>query len=295
MSKLLLPLLILAATCQLAAQDLLTVRVGVFRDVKASEFAALKPLGFVYGIPSANNTTEVFVGHYNEQDKAVNIASNLQQQGYRNAQAFQLPVNTAPANYYIQLSLHSGSRPVEWPALERAGKLFVASTDGMSKIMTGPYPDAAAANNALPVIKSLGYRDAFIKQVDPARLITIGTFETGIKKPLIPINLQDTPPTTTVPALDPAPQAVNTPLSPAPGTYGSSPAPATAPPTTPSPNLTTTGLNAVTQGPSIDGRTIRSCAAELQRVLKEKGYYESTIDGYYGPGTTAAYETAWAG
>ncbi|MEM6771987.1 MAG: peptidoglycan-binding domain-containing protein, partial [Bacteroidota bacterium] len=143
--------------------------------------------------------------------------------------------------------------------------------------------------------KSLGYRDAFIKQVDPARLITIGTFETGIKKPLIPINLQDSPPTTTTPAQDPAPQAVNTPLSPAPGTYESSPAPATAPPTTTTPNLAPNSLNAVTTGPTIDGRTKRSSAAELQRVLKEKGYYESTIDGYYGPGTTAAYETAWAG
>ena len=48
-------------------------------------------------------------------------------------------------------------------------------------------------------------------------------------------------------------------------------------------------------GPTIDGRTKRPSTAELQRVLKEKGYYESAVDGYYGPGTTAAFEAAWAG
>lgn len=291
MRRFLFSLLVLIICGSLTAQDLLTVRVGVFRDVKASEFTALKPLGFVYGIPGADNTTEVFVGHFNDQDKAVGIAANLQQQGYRNAQAFQLPVNTVAPAYYIQFSLHSGSRPIEWPALERAGKLFVTSTDGLTKIMTGPYPDAQSAANALPVIKSLGYRDAFTKQVDPASLITIGTFETGIKKPLIPINLQDTPP----PSATPAPQAVNTPLSPAPASYGTNPAPATAPTNAPAPAATTPTMPSVESGPAIDGRTKRPSAAELQRVLKEKGYYQSTVDGYYGPGTTAAFNAAWAG
>jgi len=287
MRKFLFSLLVLFVSGSLTAQDLLTVRVGVFRDVKASEFTALKPLGFVYGISGADNTTEVFVGHYNEQEKAVNIAANLQQQGYRNAQAFKLPLNTAATVYYIQFSLHSGSRPIEWPALERAGKLFVTSTDGLTKIMTGPYPDAQAAAAALPTIRGLGYRDAFVKPVDPARLITIGTFETGIKKPLIPITLADTP--------SPSPPADNTPLSPAPGTYGTNPAPASAPATNPAPTNSTPNLASVVSGPSIDGRTKRPSTAELQRVLKEKGYYESSVDGYYGPGTTAAFDAAWAG
>lgn len=271
----------------------MTVRVGVFRNVKISEFTALKPLGFVYGIPAADNTTEVFVGHFNEQDKAVGIAANLQQQGYRNAQAFQLPVNTVASAYYIQFSLHSGSRPIEWPALERAGNLFVTSTDGLTKIMTGPYADALAAANALPAIKSLGYRDAFAKQVDPARLIAIGTFETGIKKPLIPITLQDNPPPSTTPS--PTPQTVNTPLSPSPTSYGTDPAPAASPTTAPSPAVNSPTVPSVVSGPAIDGRIKRSSTTELQRVLKEKGYYESTVDGYYGPGTTASFAAAWAG
>lgn len=286
----------LSAASSLVAQDLFTVRVGVFRDVKVEEFAALKPLGFVYGIPAEGNTTEVFVGHFGAQEKAVSVAANLLEQGYRNAQAFALPVGTTAPAAYLQIALYSASRPVEWAALERAGPLFVTSTEGTTKILTGPYPSSQDAIAALPAVKALGYRDAFVKTLDPARLIRIGTFETGIKKPLIPINLQSTAP---VPSARPVPQPTPQPTTspaPTPVTYGS-PAPA-APPTT---GAATTAAYATapatmlgySTGPAINGKTKLHSAAELQRVLKEKGYYEGSIDGYYGPGTTAAYRDAW--
>ena len=290
----------LAACAQtLSAQDLFTVRVGIFRGVKITEFAEIKPLGFLYGLPGEDNTTEVFVGHFDTQDKAVATATNLQQRGYRNAQAFKLPTGNAPQSF-IQLSLHSGTRPIEWAALERAGQLFVQSSDGLSKIMTGPYPTPQDAAAALPAVKALGYRDAFVKNIDPTRLIAVSTFETGIKKPLIPINLQNTPPTTPAPTPAPAPQPDNMPLSPpssSPATYGSTaPAPAPAAPsvTSPSAYAPPPGME-LTAGPVIDGKTKRSSAAELQRVLKEKGYYEGNIDGFYGPGTSGAFAKAWAG
>ena len=38
-------------------------------------------------------------------------------------------------------------------------------------------------------------------------------------------------------------------------------------------------------------RVKRRSALELQKVMQAQGYYTSTLDGYYGPGTTQAYET----
>ncbi|MEM9260904.1 MAG: peptidoglycan-binding domain-containing protein, partial [Bacteroidota bacterium] len=270
---------------------LFTVRVGVFRDVKSADFDQVKPYGFVYGITAEDQTTEVFVGQYKEQAKATKIATDLVAQGFRNAQAFALPLASGQQVTVIQIALHSGSRPMEWASLERAGPLFVESIDGLTKIMTGLYPDAATANQYLPAIRQLGFRDAFIKQINNVRLIPIGTFETGIKKPLIPITLQDAPPpatasTGTAPATNQSvqayPPATNTALGPQ--TYSPPP---TAPAAAPTSNVAPANL------PAIDGRTKRSSAAELQRVLKEKGYYEGAIDGYYGPGTTAAFAAAW--
>lgn len=292
MKKMLLLLLTCLLFTGLEAQELFTVRVGVFRDVKSADFDQVKPHGFVYGITAEDQTTEVFVGQYKEQAKATKVATDLVGQGFRNAQAFTLPVASGQPVTVIQIALHSGSRPMEWASLERAGPLFVESVDGLTKVVTGLFPDAATANQYLATIRQLGFRDAFIKQINNVRLIPISTFETGIKKPLIPITLQDAPPpanppNSTAPATNQPvqafPPATNTALGPQ--TYSP---PTTAPATAPTPPLAPP-----TNLPAIDGRTKRSSAAELQRVLKEKGYYEGAIDGYYGPGTTAAFEMAW--
>lgn len=294
----------------LTAQDLYTVRVGMFRDVKANDFNNLKSLGFVYGTPGADNTTEVFVGQFTDQNKATNAASDLLKQGFRNAQAFALPVATGQQVTVIQLGLHSGDRAIDWEGMERAGQLYVESVDGLSKIVTGIYPDGPTALKFLTAIKELGYRDAFVKRINNARLIPVSTFETGIKKPLIPITIQDNVPLNPAPAATPPPAPVpntdNVPAAAGPVVYGSSadsrsPAPAAAPNTLPAPTTAVPAnapfilpAEANAPGlPAIDGKTKRHSAAELQRLLKEKGYYDSSVDGFYGPGTTKAYLTAW--
>lgn len=300
MPRFFLLLLVGCLTGTLTAQSLYTIKVGTFRDVKADDFKPLRSQGFVYGAPGADNTVDVYVGQYANVAKANATAASLNNNGFRNAQAFALPLNTGQQVTVIQIALHSGDRPINWATLERAGQLYVESVDGINKIVTGIYPDARRAAEFLPAIRELGYSDAFVRTINNVRLIPINQFETGIKKPLIPIDLT---------AKAPTPQPAPAPAS-APGTYGGTappapvaynPAPATStststplsPPTT-SPTLPNPadapGLNM----PAIDGKTKRHSSAELQRVLKEKGYYTGSIDGFYGPGTTAAYEAAWA-
>lgn len=284
----------LSLSVALAAQNLYTVKVGTFRDVKAVDFAALQAKGFVYGIPAADNTTDVYLGHYAAASRANATTAELNASGFRNAKTFNLPLTSGQSVTVIQIALTAASRPVNWAELERAGQLFVESIDGTTKILTGIYPDARTAASFLPAIRELGYTDAFVRTVNNVRLIPVTTFETGIKKPLIPINLQaakntvplGTPPPTSEPA---------SPKSP-PTTYGSSPPPLAK---TPTPNAPTpTAVSATSPAfayPTIDEKTKRHSAAELQKLLKAKGYYEGSIDGYYGPGTTAAYKAAWNG
>ncbi len=282
-------------------QDLYTIKVGTFRDVKADDFATLKGQGFIYGAPGPENTTDVYLGQFSSQPKALTVAQNLTANGFRNAQAMLLPLGTGQQVTMIQIAFHSGTRPIDWATLERAGQLYVESVDGVTKILTGVYPDARTAAGFLPAIRELGYTDAFVRNINNVRLIPITPFESGIKKPLIPFSLQTAKTTTATPdAPNPAPNPAS------PQTYGSSPQPYNPPATNPAPAYgeTTTGLSpAAASGlpapansaalPAIDGKTKRHSAAELQRVLKEKGYYTGSIDGYYGPGTTSAYETAW--
>ena len=279
----------------LGAQDLYTIKVGTFRDVKADDFTTLRSKGFVYGMPGADNTVDVYLGQFTDAARLNASVSELRNGGFRNAQPVQLATETGLPVTVIQIALQANNRPIDWTTLEKAGQLYVESIDGVNKILTGIYPDAKTAAGFLPAIRQLGYTDAFVRTISNARLIPIRQFETGIKKPLIPITLQAPQPqaSTSVP-MSPAPQPSAP--APAPVTYGNpAPAPAPAgqvvvadPAPTPLPSPA-----AAAALPAIDGKTKRHSAAELQRVLKEKGYYTGSIDGLYGPGTTTAYRTAW--
>lgn len=288
---LLLPLLPGAAV----AQTLYNVRVGTFQDVRSDDFTELRDLGFVYGEAREGQLTDVFIGHYTTQAKADEVTGTLKERGFRNAVPLRMAVADEPERSYIQIALRGRKRELDWGALEQAGKLYVDAADGVTKVVTGPYADAAAANAALPDVRKLGYTDAFVRPAKPAALIPVGTFESGIKKPLIPFTLRDTPAppreAETTPA--PAPETESTP-APADTVAEAEPEPlgeeavavadarGTEPPAAPTPDL-----------PEIDAGTKRHSAAELQRLLKAKGYYTGPIDGYYGPGTTAAYRDAW--
>jgi hypothetical protein len=289
MKRFTLLLLACCLTVALAAQDLYTIKVGTFRDVKADDFTTLKGKGFIYGAPGPDNTVDVYLGQYATQATATTTAANLAGNGFRNAQAMMLPTATGQQVTVIQIALQGGNRPIDWATMEKAGQLYVEAVDGTNKIVTGIYPDARTAANFLPAIRALGYTDAFVRSINNVRLIPITPFETGIKKPLIPIDLQGNKENTNV-SLSPSPVPNTTaPGNATPPIYGSTTTPELKPynPTSarsgpPAPNL-----------PAIDGRTKRQSSAELQRVLKEKGYYSGAVDGLYGPGTTTAYESAW--
>ncbi|MTB52280.1 peptidoglycan-binding protein [Lewinella sp. W8] len=290
MRRLLFLLLCLSTFSFVSAQDLFTVQVGTFRDVKAADFAELTPLGFVYGAPRENQTVDVYLGNFSNQARAINVARDLINRGFRNAQALALPTAQGQEVTGIQIALIGNNQIVEWSKYEAVGPLFVEAVDGVTRVLTGLYPDSKSAADALPTIRSNGFQDAFIKRVNNIRLIPINTFETGIKKPLIPFELNDAPATTATPSPQPAVYGEVA----APTTYGGD---LTA--RTPEPAANTASLSAIPAPaeapglPAIDGKTKRSSSAEVQRVLKERGYYEGSIDGYYGPGTTAAYRSAW--
>lgn len=285
------------ATVTLSAQKLFTVQVGTFVDVRNTDFNEIKPLGFVYGNPLEGNMTQVYLGNYAEIQQAETVATQLRARGFKNALVLQRPTDNSGNVVVIQLTLQTNGKVIEWEQLDRAGKLFVENDDQLLKIMTGIYPDINTAQQMLPSIKELGYRDAFVKTVNGGRLIPIGTFETGIKKALIPIALTNTPPVSPTPV----PQSTTTSADPYIGTRGggtvtpASPAPATYgnPGGVINPSSSSVASAPAVSLPAIRGRFKRGSAEKLQLVLKEKGYYQGLVDGYYGSGTQQAYEQAW--
>lgn len=287
----------------ITGQDYYTAFVGSFVEVRPQDFAGVRSLGFLYVQTAEGNLQQVFLGQYPKASEAERVVSALKTEGFTNARAL-------PGNYgqgtdvpVIQIATRYAGKPIDWQDLNRVGSLNVLLADGAVKVLTGTFPDIETAKAELPRIRSLGFEDAFVKTVNSGRVLPVTSIATGIKEDLIPLNLTEgnTPP---------SPTRVESPSAPVPQPERrDNPIVTQNPPTVPrpastemQPELPATGIRGgvaevapviekpASTLPAIRGDVKRNSVVELQKVLKNSGYYQSTLDGYYGTGTTAAYQ-----
>ncbi|MEM6877319.1 MAG: hypothetical protein AAF544_02075 [Bacteroidota bacterium] len=268
------------------AQDqLFTVQVGLFQDVGLEDFASLSTLGFIYAQEVEANVHQVYIGNFSDRTKAQSVVNRLQERNFRNAVLLEQPLNSGSDIAVIQLASQRLGSDIDWESLGEAGTLYVQSDDQLLKLMTGVYNDRAQAQADLQRVRGLGYSDAFVKTVNNYRLVPITDWETGVKEPLIPIQIDNDPPVA---------QSQSAPSGPA--TYGNTSIALGGENSGVVRSGSTSALPAEARAtglPSIRGNMRRNSAIELQRILKSEGYYEGSLDGYYGPGTSSAYEAAW--
>lgn len=289
----------------LAAQDYYTAFVGSFVEVRPQDFAKVRPLGFLYVQMGEGNLQQVFLGQYPKAAAAEEIVEALKAEGFTNARALPGTYLQGKEVPVIQIATRYDIKAINWQDLSRAGSLNVLLADGAVKVLTGTFPDVETAKAELPRIRSLGFDDAFVKMVNSGWLLPVSNVATGIKEDLIPLNLSEgAPPSTTTAPRSTAPPTIqpeemnvsesgiitkNPPVVPRP--------PSSTPPTTRPDNqpIGSTVVSPVVDRPAprlpeIRGNVKRNSVIELQRVLKSSGFYQSSLDGYYGAGTTQAYE-----
>ena len=257
-----------------------SVQVGTFVNPNLADFASLRSLGYVYALPSPDGHSLVFVGGYDTSEEATKIVDQVKRRGYIGASVFERKLSEGKTVTTVQLSTQNATENIKWEAYLPAGKLHALVSADKVKILTGFFPDVDAAKKALPALQKLGFKDAFVKNVNSAFLHEVNSFETGgLKQPLIPLNLNvDSEPVpsasaagqTTVPADIPAAFEDN------------NPAPAR-------PSVTAKSGAAL---PAIRANARRSSVRALQKNMQDMGFYSSTVDGLYGKGTATAYQQA---
>jgi hypothetical protein len=247
---------------------------------------------------------QVFLGGYGTAEEAEGIAREARQQGYANATVQARAFSAGQPAIVVQIAIRDIHRPIEWERFMEVGNLLGIVEGNRIRILTGIYPSNDAAREALNGLRAKGYTDAFTRSVSTAQLIAIGSFETGAKQPLIPINLGAGNPQPSTPA----PSTTATPRGAAPATgapaayeataYDAAPASATAQPAvTPRSPIVPKGRpvpessRSAAQLPKIRANVKRRSALDLQTLMKTAGYYQSSLDGLYGSGTASAYQS----
>jgi len=319
MRKLLILFSFLSIVLSATAQNYYAVRIGSFVEVRPQDFDAVRPFGFVYATQAASNLYDVHVGGYNDRLTAEKALIEVKRKGYVNASVVEFAPTEGVSLTVIQLGVSAAGKPIDWERYMKAGEPYIIVGGENLKITTGAFPDMDTAREWLARIKKAGFADAFIRSVNSIFLQKAGDFETGIKKPLIPLVFEEAPKTSrprpSTPRTTPATKATESgSITPVPETapYGKE-APRSyeensgwtvkSPQT---PVITTKGVTeqpatttriastpkAAAALPNIRGNVKRMSALELQRVLKAEGTYKSDLDGYYGPGTAGAYQAS---
>lgn len=271
------------------AQQYFTVVVGTFLDARSSDFDEIKSYGLVYAYQLDGKMSKIYLGGFETKAKADRVVAALRERGYTNAFTQERHLNEGKTVTVIQMATRYIEKKIEWEKFSEYGELFAILNDNKVKVLTGIFPDMNSAKQKLAEIQKTGYEDAFIKKVNSALLVRISEFESGVKKPLIPIAFEDNKITKGEPTGNPdRPKDYNIkgqPNQPTfPASYDTEPIATEVTPTVSEP----TGLAL----PNIRTRVKRRSALELQKVLKAEKYYTQSLDGYYGDGTANAYKKA---
>jgi hypothetical protein len=273
------------------AQQYYTVVVGTFLDAKSNDFNEIKPYGLVYAYQLDGNLSKIYLGGFDTKAKADRVVAKLREKGYTNAFTQERHLNEGKTVTVIQMATRYIEKPIEWEQFGQYGELFAILSENKVKVLTGIFPDVNTAKQKLTQIQRTGYEDAFIKKVNSALLVKISEFETGIKKPLIPITFEDNKITKGAPTNTPdRPRDYNVKGQPS-NNQPSFPASYDTKPISPSNEMTTTEASGMPL-PNIRTRVKRRSALELQKVLKAEKYYTQSLDGFYGDGTASAYKMA---
>ncbi len=272
------------------SQKFYTVHVGTFVNAKSADFDPIRKLGFVHSYPMDGDLTQVFLGGYDDKAKAQKIANDLKVLDY-NAYVMERDLKQGRTVTIIQIATRNLNKNIDWPKFESFGQLYAIVGDNKVKIATGIYNNVGEAKSDLAAIKKSGFKDAFVKKVNDVLLVKLSAFETRLKKPLIPlaINKQETKPqraTKSPTTQNTIPSTIPRTYSNLPSTYNNSQVTTRSPEGNLRPKATRASM------PAIRGKVKRGSVLELQKVLKQERYYTSSLDGYYGKGTSAAYDRA---
>ena len=281
----------LAAALILQAQERYVVQIGNFMEARAEDFSGLRSIGFVYAAPVEAGIMSVMLGGYDSKDAADRAVAQVRGKGYPSAYARQVFLREGTNVAVIQLGTEKASSRINWERYAAAGDLYGIMGAGDLRVVTGPFASMDEARKRLDGIRKAGFKDAFSRAVNSMTLHRLAEFETGIKKPLLQLNIQtETPaPQASIPVIPPdydmSGIRIRSPES----------APAT-PQAQTIPVIQTRSGNAGAPGqlPAIRGNVRRRSALELQQALKAEGVYTGPLDGLYGGGTTNGYN-AFAG
>ncbi|MEM9822187.1 MAG: hypothetical protein AAF985_13985 [Bacteroidota bacterium] len=280
-----------------------TIHVGAFVKAKLTDFNSIQDFGYLYAEKAENNLIRIYMGDYETEPMAYQTLKQIKESGYAGAFVTRKKLSAGSKVRMVQLGVENVGADIDWDRYQKAGKLQTLLSGRQIKILSGPYQDIDEAQAMMKSIRQAGFADAFLKTVNSVRLHPVTAFEADrtirqgeVATPEVVeeeiIVAQSPPKKKTGPNLMVQPASKKTmeekPMvqSDIPDSYDE----VVMTEKSGSISVTAKAQPVIVTAPDIRKNVKRGSVLELQTVLKKEKAYKSSLDGFYGKGTTNAWK-----
>lgn len=169
----------LFATSDVNSDDFtFTIHIGAFVKAQSSDFAEIKPYGFLYA-QRINNLLQIYMGDYPTEGEAMKVLEKVKRHNYSDAFITRRDLSKGKSTRVIQIATKQLGDNIDWQHYATAGNLFALLEGNTVKILTGPFTSVGESDDYLNRLKAAGFKDAFAKKVNSILLHQITEFEAG--------------------------------------------------------------------------------------------------------------------
>jgi hypothetical protein len=183
MKQLLVAVLIVCGAFAATAQekkDIFVVQLGNFSTAKLEDYKPVSTLGLVYAGEMQDGQTPIYIGDFASKASAEVVLAEAKKKGYSGA--FLSPRKSSGKDVsVIQLAGKKLGEAVQWNKYAQAGQIAILpdlANKGIKLLSVG-FADDAAIKKALSNLKALGYKDAYIRNLDETAFHIATPFETN--------------------------------------------------------------------------------------------------------------------
>lgn len=303
-----------------------TIHIGAFVNAKLTDFENIRPYGYMYA-QKFNNLLQIYMGDYPTEGAAAKVLAQVKDSGYPDAFITRRNLEAGEAVSVVQLGSEPIGASIDWQYYVQAGPLQTYQDGNNIKIITGPFENLELAQQRVSLLRQIGFEEAFIKNINTVLLHKATAFETGglavpttyeaiivpeepaaeevIVAEIPPKKKSDVPDVmirkgapkkTAKPKEEARPKTYEAVVVPKSPKVESTPAPAKK--ATPASKAKVPAKKKIVSKtlatPNIRSNVKRTSVLRLQEILKQKGTYTGSLDGYYGKGTKKGYSSLLA-
>ncbi len=286
-----------------------SIHLGSFVQLDPEDFSDVRSMGYLYAESFNEHLNHLFLGEYETEAAANAMLSTIHAKGFPDAYISRRKLNSDQQVEVIQLGIELPGERIAWSKYKNALPISTIIDKTQLRIVAGPFPSHEATLKRVAEFKKAGYGNAFIRTEYSLRLHPVTDFEA--KELFLPDPLESTlavvtetanatpkPPIKRAPKKEeldkeevvvvaevnePSAKPVVTKVEPI------APAATTIPEDYTPEFVAKATVKSGLSMPAIRAEIKRTSALELQKVLKENKYYDGSLDGYYGDGTSVAF------